>query len=105
MQIYVETEQRMRLSALARKKGRPAAELIREALTRYLDEEASQIADDDGLFALIGAARRFETASDVASNHHRYLATADVARPSYGASKTKRGSRRKRPASRRGSPK
>jgi hypothetical protein len=83
MQIYVETEQRLRLNALARAKGRPAAELVREALTRYLDDEASDISADDGLFQLIGAGGPYETATDVSSNHHRYLAMADPAHPTY----------------------
>jgi predicted transcriptional regulator len=102
MQVYLEAEQRLRLNALARARGRPTAELIREAVGRYLDEEAKEISEDDGLFKLIGAGRAFETATDVASNHHRYLATADSAHPTYqpvqhpGRKKAK-GSRHKRP--------
>jgi hypothetical protein len=87
MQVYVETEQRLRLAALARAKKRPAAELIREALTRYLDDETRRISETDGLFSLIGAGRDFETATDVASNHHRYLALADTAHTKYTPSK------------------
>ena len=104
MQIYVETEQRLRLNALARAQGRPAAELIREALDRYLEDEARDISEDDGLFRLIGAGGPFETATDVAANHHRYLALADPAhatyspaegRPSSATKKGRGGARRK----------
>jgi predicted transcriptional regulator len=87
MQIYVETEQRLRLNALARAQGRPAAELIREALDRYLEDEARQISESDGLFQLIGAGGPYETATDVSENHHRYLAMADPAHPTYEATK------------------
>jgi hypothetical protein len=103
MQIYVEAEQRLRLSALARIKGRPAAELVREALDRYLEDETSQISESDGLFSLIGAGGPFETATDVASNHHRYLAMADVTHASYapGARRSSAGGRKKGAGTRR----
>ena len=84
MQIYVETEQRLRLNALAKSQGRPAAELVREAVRRYLDEAAENVFENDSLFSLIGAAGDLETATDVSSNHHRYLAMADPrARPKH----------------------
>ena len=83
MQIYLETEQRLRLAALARAQRRPQADLIREALSRYLDATTESISENDSLFSLIGAAGDLETATDVASNHHRYLALADTARPRY----------------------
>jgi hypothetical protein len=83
MQIYLETEQRLRLSALARAHGRPAAELVREAVSRYLEEETQSVSPRDPLFDLIGAAGDLETATDVASNKHRYLALAEAAHPRY----------------------
>jgi hypothetical protein len=103
MQIYLETEQRLRLAALARAQGRPQAELIREALSRYLGATTESISGDDSLFSLIGAAGDLEQATDVASNHHRYLATADSARQGYAGKKNRAGTRstrktpRKRP--------
>ena len=77
MQVYLESEQRLRLNALARTMGRPAAELIREAVSRYLEQETQDVSEKDALFELIGAGGDLETATDVASNHHRYLALAD----------------------------
>jgi len=76
-QIYLEPAQRLRLSAVARTKGRPVAEIIREAVDRYLDAEARAIGDDDPLLAMVGAGAGLETARDVSSRHHRRLATAD----------------------------
>ena len=83
MQVYLESEQKLRLNALARSRGRPAAELIREAVERYLDEHSQSIETGDPLLDLIGAAGALETERDVASNHHRYLAVSDSARPVY----------------------
>jgi predicted transcriptional regulator len=40
MQIYLETEQRLRLNALSRALRRPTAELIRDAVDRYLAEQS-----------------------------------------------------------------
>ena len=77
MQIYLESEQRLRLNALARAQGRPAAELVREAVSRYLEERSEGVSENDSLWSLVGAAGDLETATDVASNHHRYLALAD----------------------------
>ena len=83
MQIYLETEQRLRLNALSRALGRPTAELIRDAVDQYLAEQSRSVSPNDPLFELIGAAGDLETATDVASNHHRYLALADPASPRY----------------------
>jgi len=83
MQIYLETEQRLRIAALARAQGRPAAELIREAIERYLSEGQTPIATNDGLMSLVGAAGDLETAHDVSTHHHRYLAVSDVPVPAY----------------------
>jgi hypothetical protein len=90
MQIYLETEQRLRLNALSRALRRPTAELIREAVDRYLAEQSQAVSPTDPLFDLIGAAGDLETATDVASNHHRYLALADSARPGYVPASPKR---------------
>jgi hypothetical protein len=79
MQIYLETEQRLRLNALSRALGRPTAELIRDAVDQYLAEQSRNVSSSDPLFELIGAAGDLETATDVASNHHRYLALAEPA--------------------------
>jgi predicted transcriptional regulator len=38
--LYLPEEVDLELTRLARKKGRPKAELVREALRRYLQEEA-----------------------------------------------------------------
>jgi Ribbon-helix-helix protein, copG family. len=38
--LYLPEEVDLELTRLARKKGRPKAELVREALWRYLQEEA-----------------------------------------------------------------
>lgn len=91
MQIYLETEQRLRLNALARALGRPTAELIREAVDRYLGEQSQGVTPDDPLFELIGAAGDLETATDVASNHHHYLALADPAGLRYTKATQKSG--------------
>jgi hypothetical protein len=96
MQVYLETEQRLRLGALARAKGRPAAELVREALDRYLEQETQQISESDGLFSLIGAGGPFETATDVASNHHRYLALADPTHATYAPTARRSSSGKKK---------
>jgi hypothetical protein len=42
-----------------------------------LDQETQGVAENDPLFDLIGAAGDLEKATDVASNHHRYLALTD----------------------------
>jgi len=98
MQIYLATEQRLRLNALARSLGRPAAELVREAVGRYLDEATEHAFENDSLLSLIGAAGDLETATDVSSNHHRYLAMADHSRPKYEpkGSKARRKATRKK---------
>jgi len=83
MQVYLEAEQRLRLHALARAQGRPAAELVRDAVSRYLETETRAIPEGDGLLALVGAARDLETATDVSQNHHRYLVVAEPKRPTY----------------------
>jgi hypothetical protein len=85
MQIYLETEQRLRLAALARAQGRPAAELIREAIERYLREGQKSIATDDGLMSLVGAAGELETAHDVSTHHHRYLAVSETPGAAYAS--------------------
>jgi hypothetical protein len=83
MQIYLETEQRLRLNALSRALRRPTAELIRDAVDRYLAEQSQSVSPNDPLFELIGAAGSLETATDVASNHQKYLALAEPAGPRY----------------------
>src|SRR6185503_13458328 len=89
MQIYLETEQRLRLNALARALGRPTAELIRDAVSRYLEQQSEGVSPTDPLFDLIGAAGDLETATDVASNKHRYLALANRAHPRYASRDSK----------------
>lgn len=89
MQIYLETEQRLRLNALSRALGRPTAELIRDAVDRYLAEQSQSVSSNDPLFELVGAAGDLETATDVASNHHRYLALAEPASPRYSTASRK----------------
>lgn len=100
MQVYLESEQRLRLNALARSTGRAAAELVREAVSRYLEQETQEVSENDALFELIGAGGDFETATDVASNHHRYLALADPGGAPY--SRKKAPSREKPARKRRG---
>jgi hypothetical protein len=103
MQVYLESEQRLRLNALARSTGRPAAELVREAVSRYLEQETQDVSENDPLFDLIGAAGDLETATDVASNHHRYLALADRGGTPYSrknTSSTEKPARKRRGPSR-----
>src|SRR5262245_26418344 len=103
MQVYLESEQRLRLNALARTTGRPAAELIREAVSRYLEQETQDVSENDPLFELIGAGGDLEKATDVASNHHRYLALADTGRTPYSrkkASSAEKPARKRRSRSR-----
>lgn len=73
MQIYLAGDQRMRLAAIARRQRRPVAELVREAVTRFLAAEEGEISDDDGLLRLVGAGAGLERARDVARRHHHYL--------------------------------
>ncbi len=74
-QIYLPREQRVRLAAVARARGTSAAQVIREAVDRYLDAEARAPVADDGLLDLIGAAGDLDPATDVARSHDRYLAS------------------------------
>jgi len=98
MQIYLEAEQRLRLNALARAQGRPAAELVREAVGRYLEAETVVVPEGDGLLSLVGAARDLETATDVSQNHHRYLMVAEPKRATYaGARGAPRGKAAREP--------
>lgn len=81
-QIYLGAGQRARLSAIANAKGRSMADLVREAVERYLDLQAPQAAVDDPIFGLVGAARDLEAARDVSRNKRRYLAKiGNVPRP------------------------
>jgi hypothetical protein len=99
MQIYLETEQRLRLNALSRALGRPTAVLIREAVDRYLAEQSQGVSPNDPLFELIGAAGDLETATDVASNRRRYLALAEPSGLRYSTASQK--SRPEKPVRRR----
>jgi len=104
MQVYLEAEQRLRLQALARAQGRPAAELVRDAVSRYLETETEAIPEGDGLLSLVGAARDLETATDVSQNHHRYLVVAEPKRATNGGSRGAprvKGARKPKPKTRR----
>lgn len=76
-QIYLPRQQRVRLAAVARARGTSAAQVIREAVERYLDAEAQAPAGDDGLLDLVGAAGDLDPARDVARLHDRYLAPVE----------------------------
>lgn len=45
--IHLSDQQRERLLNLAQRTGLKAAELVRRAIDRYLDEEEAKIADQD----------------------------------------------------------
>jgi hypothetical protein len=47
--LYLERETRSRLRDAARRSGRPQAELLREAITRYLDSDAAPVPRSIGL--------------------------------------------------------
>lgn len=74
VQIYLATGQRARLSAAARKQGRPMAELVREALDVYLASSGSISPEGDTLFALAGAAVAPPPESGVSADIDRALA-------------------------------
>jgi hypothetical protein len=90
LQVYLEASQRLRLAALARAGGQPAAVLIREAVERYIEQERCDVSADDPLLSLIGAAGGLENASDVAANHHRYLARGHASVSPAGAERPPR---------------
>ena len=97
LQVYLEASQRLRLAELARARGQPAAMLIREAVERYLEQERRDVAADDPLLSLVGAAGTLETASDVSVKHHRYLARGhDSGTPAAAQRPTKRTGRQGR---------
>lgn len=73
-QIYLESAQKSRLAALARRQNRPVAELIRELIDRYLNELGDSSPADDPLFDLVGASGDIETDAKVAGSHHQFLA-------------------------------
>ena len=74
MQVYLGRGQRMRLNMLARARERPVAELVREAVERYLAAEAPEIRDSDPLFRLVGADEGLERNDAVSERHHEILA-------------------------------
>lgn len=78
-QIYLSTEQRERLSATGRRRGRAMADLIREAIDCYLAAQAQDDDDKDAdaLLRLIGAGEGLDPARDVSKDHHRYLRGAE----------------------------
>jgi len=72
--MYLGRGQRMRLGMLARARDKPVAELVREAVERYLAAEAPEIRNDDPLFGLVGADEGLERQDDVSERHHEVLA-------------------------------
>src|SRR5262245_42998818 len=74
MQMYLGRGQRTRLGMLARARDRPVAELVREAVERYLAAEAPEIRNDDPLFGLVGADEGLERDDAVSERHHEVLA-------------------------------
>jgi hypothetical protein len=66
-QIYLTSEQRRRLDALARAEGRPLAGVIREAVDEYLDRVAPDA--EEALAATFGAAPGFAVPSRAEWDH------------------------------------
>jgi hypothetical protein len=57
-QVYLTAEQDSRLRRVAKQQQRSEAEVLRDALDRFLPATgAEQPADDDALFRLVGAGR------------------------------------------------
>lgn len=58
-QIYFDEEEKRALEKLARSEGTSMAELVREAVSRYLQTETKRkvLLKDDPIYQLIGAAR------------------------------------------------
>ena len=94
-QLYLSVEQRLRLDALGRARGRTMADLVREAVDRYL--ATSDAAGDDGAgLGLIGALGDLERARDVGERHDRYLAKARTGEVPAGPKRAPRAARKQR---------
>lgn len=70
-QIYLTDEQDEGLATLALMKGVSQADLVREAVSRYLAGAKTAPTDDDPLLSLAGIAGG--THADASLNHDRYL--------------------------------
>lgn len=72
-QVYLTTEQRERLSTRGKRLGKTMADLIREAIDRYVVLADGKDEDADALLELVAAGKGLDSARDVSSDHHRYL--------------------------------
>jgi len=72
-QIYIDEQDEQRLKTMAMQRGRSEASLIREAVRRFVRDEASTaLADEENpLLGLIGMAESDHP--DAAEHHDRYL--------------------------------
>ena len=70
-QLYLDDETDRALKRMAARTGRSEAAHVREALRRYLGEEAKH--SDDPLVRLIGLVDEEAGPDDVAVNHDHYL--------------------------------
>lgn len=82
-QLYISEELERGLKALAARTGRAEAHHVREALSRYLDDEAPLKKSGEPLRRLAGLVADADGPDDVAEEHDHYL---------YGAAKRSRGS-------------
>ncbi len=73
-QVYLPSEQRQRLKAAAKQQDKAMADLIREAIDRYLEQSASS--KEDPLLRLIGAGSGLDPERKVSANHHLFLRKA-----------------------------
>jgi len=76
MQFYIEPDVRNKLNIMARRRGVPVAELIREAIGSYVARE-QPTAEDDPVLRMVGAIRLPGDPVDIAVNHGRYIYTKD----------------------------
>ena len=80
MQVRVTEHQRKALRALSASSGRSIAELIRQSVDRQLAADGA-VRREEQIQRAIRVAGRFKSgATDVSTNHNRYLAKAYDAR-------------------------
>ncbi len=74
-QLYIDEDLERGLKVLAAWTGKSEAEHVREALRRYLADQALQHSDpgDDPLMELVAMVDDPSGADDAAANHDRYL--------------------------------
>jgi len=77
-QIYLDEESELRLKSIAFRRKQSEASLIREAVTRYLSEEESNVLDqsENPLLRMIGMVHKGR--KDASLRHDRYLYREDT---------------------------